>query len=123
MMNIEKIFSPQQHRIFTTTDARELLPLVYHITEAAHQKVKKMLNRLEAARGRDLQLTNEIEEAIQKEITRWQNKLKRLGLVPKGMWLADFDSGQGYYCWKYPEKEIRYWHGYKDGFTGRIEIK
>ena len=41
----------------------------------------------------------------------------------KGMWLADFDAGNGYYCWKFPENEIRFWHGYKDGFSGRVEIQ
>jgi len=122
-MNIEQIVSGQQTRVFNINEARALLPLIYHITELSQQKVKKMLNRLEAIKGQNMLLTNQIEQEISLEVEKWQNKLKRLGVTPKGMWLADFDNGSCYYCWKFPETDIRYFHGYKDGFSGRVEIQ
>jgi hypothetical protein len=122
MYTIEKIHSAEQRRIFTIDEARDLLPLVYHITEEAHKIVKKMIHRLEALQGSDLVLAAEIEAKINFEVTRWQNKVVRLGAVPKGMWLADFDCGNGFYCWKFPENNIRFFHGYQEGFSGRIEL-
>ena len=122
-MNIEQILPSQQKRVFDIHQARALLPLIYHITETAHAKVKRMLNRLEAVKGKNILLANEIEESITSEVEKWQNKLARLGVTPKGMWLADFDNGSCYYCWKFPETDIRYFHGYQDGFSGRIEIQ
>lgn len=64
----------------------------------------------------------EIQKQIDEIIDRWQNKLERLGVRPKGLWLADFDNGQGYFCWKFPEVQILFKHGYSDGFTGRVPI-
>ncbi len=122
-MNIEQIVPSLQKRIFDIHQAKGLLPLVYHITEGSHLKVKKMLNRLEAVKGKNVVLATEIEADISSEVDKWQSKLARLGVTPKGMWLADFDTGTGYYCWKFPENDIRFFHGYQDGFSGRIEIQ
>ena len=48
--------------------------------------------------------------------------MEALGIVVKGLWLVDFDNGEGYYCWKYPEPAIRHYHGYDEGFAGRMKI-
>lgn len=65
----------------------------------------------------------ELQDQINGLIQNWQNKVERLGAKPKGLWLADFDYGDGYFCWKFPETKIQYSHGYKDGFTGRRLIE
>ena len=110
-------------RFFTLEQATEILPLIYRITEDAQKKVKKQTNRIDAVKGTNPLLAIEAEQEIDQIVNAWRNKISRLGAVPKGAWLADFDNGQGYYCWKYPETEIRFFHGYKDGFSGRIEIQ
>ncbi|MBI3607499.1 MAG: DUF2203 family protein [Nitrospirae bacterium] len=46
----------------------------------------------------------------------------QLGCEVKGLWLVDFDNGEGYYCWKYPEDELEYFHEYTSGFSGRTKI-
>ena len=37
--------------------------------------------------------------------------------------VVDFDNGEGYYCWRYPEETIGHYHGYDDGFAGRMKIQ
>ena len=64
----------------------------------------------------------ELEKLIQTAFYRWQKKVQKLGCQAKGMWLVDFDNGQGYYCWHYPEPDICYFHGYDEGFRGRVKI-
>ena len=32
------------------------------------------------------------------------------------------EIGEGYYCWSYPEETIGHYHGYDEGFAGRIPI-
>lgn len=126
-MNIEnKVYGSiglaSEKKKFTLEEVNDVLPLVYRITEDVQKRVKKMIQRIEALQGSNVILVGEIKAQIDFELHRWQNKMSRLGAVPKGMWLADFDNGQGYYCWKFPETQIKFSHGYQDGFTGRVEI-
>jgi hypothetical protein len=120
---MSKIISINQPRAFTLSDAHSLLPVIYRITEVAHAEVKGLINRMEAVKSSNSVLAQKIEIEIDLEVSRWEQKVEKLGATPKGLWLADFDNGEGYYCWKFPENEIRYWHGYSEGFSNRKELK
>ncbi len=109
-------------RKFSYTEAQGLLPLVYRLTERAHADVKKMMGQIDAMKNVPQTRLHVMEADVQKIIESWQSKIQKLGGVPKGYWLVDFDHGDGYFCWKFPEKEIKYSHGYQEGFTGRKEI-
>ncbi len=111
-----------QVRYFTLAKAQELLPLVYRLTEDSAREVKYLMACVEALPDKKSTRAYEIQDKINAIIERWQNKLERLGTKPKGLWLADFDNGAGYFCWKFPETLILHKHGYQDGFTGRILI-
>lgn len=114
---------PVNHkRIFTFHDAQGLLPVVYRITESAQKEVRILMNRMEAIKSMSPSRATEIEEQINLIVDRWHQKMQKLGASPKGLWLADFDNGKGYYCWKFPETSISFWHGYNDGFSGRSLI-
>jgi len=41
----------------------------------------------------------------------------------KGLWLVDFDSGDGYWCWSYPEEDLRHWHSYEGGYGERVTVE
>lgn len=106
-------------RVFTLLEAREILPLVYFITDKHSKEVKKLM---ELARREDLDQILSVQDSINQVIEKWQQKMQKLGLNPRGLWLLDMDSGSGYYCWKYPEKEIIYHHEYYEGFMDREKI-
>lgn len=55
-------------------------------------------------------------------VTEWAEAMRELGLQVKGLWLVDFDNGGGYYCWRYPEPALEYFHGYDEGFAGRVKL-
>jgi hypothetical protein len=55
-------------------------------------------------------------------IERWTREMEALGAEVKGLWLIDFDSGAGYYCWRWPEPDF-FFHGYEEGFAGRVPIQ
>ena len=116
------IIAIHDKRLFTRETAQELLPLIYHITQSAQKEVRVLASRMESLKGMSGLRAKEIEDEINTLIDRWQQKLIKLGARPKGLWLADFDDGKGYFCWKYPETEITFWHGYNDGFSGRIPL-
>lgn len=109
-------------KTFTLEEAQELLPLIYRMTDDSAKKAKYLMGCIEALPDKKSDRARELQEEVNAIISRWQRKIERLGAKPKGLWLADFDYGTGYYCWKFPEVKILYKHGYQDGFTGRILI-
>ena len=108
--------------VYSLAEAQAMLPLIYRITEEASKKVKYLMACVEALPDKKSERALDFQAQGNKLVDQWQQKLERLGVRPKGLWLADFDCGDGYYCWKFPEVKILYKHGYQDGFTGRILI-
>ena len=60
---------------------------------------------------------------LQAVVDAWTEAVRSLGLEAKGPWLVDFDNGEGYYCWCYPEPSVSYYHCYDEGFAGRTRIQ
>jgi hypothetical protein len=107
--------------IFTLQEARALLPRVQAITQHYYNRVEALRDRVSdpdnAAEVRGL------EQQMQAELQQWAAALKDLGVEVKGLWLADFDSGDGYYyCWQLGEDDIEHFHRYETGFAGRRPI-
>lgn len=120
---MDNIIEINRRKFFTLAQARQLLPLVYRLTEEASKDVRSCANRIDAYSDKNHPSVAAIEAEINEIIDLWQTKIEKLGGTPKGLWMADFDNGEGYYCWKFPEIEINHWHGYQDGFSGRIVIE
>jgi hypothetical protein len=119
---VERLIEIRGRTVFTLDDARAVLPIVFRITKVYSEKVEGLIDRIEAVSGHNEALATEIERQINTLIQEWQGKVERLGALPKGLWIADFDAGDGYYCWKYPERSIDYWHKYADGFSKRVHV-
>lgn len=109
--------------IYTLEEAQELLPVVWKITDNANKKFQELTSRLELQREKDPTVAADIDREVDELVNCWKVKLRKLGVSPKGLWLADFDNGTGYYCWKFPERQITHYHGYQDGFMGRRRIQ
>ncbi len=120
---MENVIEINRKKTFDLEEARRILPLIYRMTEDSSREVKGLLNKIEAFSDKTNPHVEALEARVNAIIDRWQAKILKLGAQPKGLWMADFDNGQGYFCWKFPEVEINYWHGYQDGFSGRILIK
>jgi hypothetical protein len=79
------------------------------------EPIKRRLENMLATDPRMVVVEKEYEAVVK----RWVRKMERLGLVVQGLWLVDFDTGEGYLCWKYPELRIGHFHDYTSGFSGR----
>ena len=95
-------------RIYTYEEAVAMLPDVQRITSEAVARVEEL--------GED-----DAAEA-QAILDQWARTIMDMGIEVKGLWLIDFDSGSGYYCWKYPETSLQFFHGYEEGFGGRVAL-
>jgi hypothetical protein len=119
---VAPVIEINRRHVFSLDEAKEVLPIIFRITKASSQKVDVLIERLESLGGSNEDLTNAIESQVNTLIQDWQNKIQKLGALPKGLWIADFDAGDGYFCWKYPERSIEFWHRYSDGFSKRMHV-
>jgi hypothetical protein len=71
----------------------------------------------QAARARQAELAERIRTGL--------DRIATLGGVPKDLTLGlvDFPARRGgeviNLCWRYGERQIRYWHGLREGYAGR----
>ncbi len=98
-------------KIFSYEDASALLPAVQQMTEDAVRRVDS------------LDEGSASSDDYQRIVQQWADSVMSLGIDVKGLWLVDFDNGSGYYCWQYPEASLQYFHGYDDGFRGRVKLQ
>jgi hypothetical protein len=102
-----------ERKIFSYAEAAALLPEVQRLTAYAFHKVEDLREGAEADARAEV-------EAI---VEAWAQAVRGRGVEVKGLWLVDFDNGSGYYCWRYPEEGLQYYHSYEEGFRGRMRIQ
>jgi hypothetical protein len=114
--------APPVKKHFSYDEARELLPAVKTVTRESIeelQQAREESDENESAAERDARVEHRAAEIL----GEWAQRIERMGIEVKGPWLVDFDSGAGYYCWKWPEERLEYFHGYEEGFGGRMRIQ
>jgi hypothetical protein len=98
-------------KVFSYAEATAQVPELLRLTERAYREVEA-LSAGNDGRGRF--------EAV---VEAWAQEVLARGIEVKGLWLVDFDNGSGYYCWRYPEAALMYYHSYEEGFSGRMPIQ
>ncbi len=102
---------PEPKKIFSYEDASALLPEVQRLTTEAVGLVESLDEATASS------------EDYQHIVQQWADSVISLGIDVKGLWLVDFDNGSGYYCWQHPEESLQYFHGYDEGFGGRVKLQ
>jgi hypothetical protein len=110
-------------RVFTLQEASELMPQVQDLTKPVFELAASLAEELQEADDRDDETrAEELRERLQTLVESWAEAIRELGPEVKGLWLVDFDSGDGYWCWAYPEATLGHWHSYEGGFNARVPI-
>jgi len=112
----------REPRCWSLEGARALLPDVRERTATAVAAVQALLEQRETGKG-GKRSAEQLDAQVGKLTADWARAMEALGLDVKGLWLVDFDNGSGYYCWRWPETELAYFHGYEEGFAGRVRIQ
>ena len=108
-------------RIFSYDEALETFPTVRDLTAEAVRRVEAVVR---SAGGEEDPETHqdEVERACARIVEAWAREVGSLGCEVKGAWLVDWDCGDGYYCWQFPEQTLAHFHTYDEGFAGRMPI-
>ncbi len=106
---------------FSLWEARSLLPEVRRITGEAARTIEAIVREIQVLDENDPRRSAR-EREYAKRVSAWAEGILALGCEVKGVFLVDFDNGEGYYCWKWPEPDVEHFHGYEEGFAGRMRI-
>jgi len=112
--------SEPHRKTFTFEEARALLP---EVRERTRRAVETLSNFTVPGDDGPAAAEARAEKAIARTLADWASGIEELGIEVKGPWLVDFDSGAGYYCWKWPEESLAFFHGYQEGFSARIRLQ
>lgn len=122
---------------FTIIQANEALPEVIRRFEYS-LAMKNEINKIEQQMQLSLETSNSFEDYVNfkqnlnSAITKFYQSvedLEKTGVVVKSIeqGLLDFPSKrfdeEVWLCWKYGEKEIKFWHGKDEGFMGRKPLE
>ncbi|MCE1228888.1 MAG: DUF2203 domain-containing protein [Firmicutes bacterium] len=112
------------NRRFTLEEAQELMPRIKALTEPAFELANSLNEELHSADARrDGERQEALQQRIQTLVATWAEAIHELGPEVKGLWLVDFDAGDGYWCWAHPEEELCHWHSYEGGFGARVDLR
>ncbi|MFT7532884.1 MAG: hypothetical protein ACI9FD_003919 [Gammaproteobacteria bacterium] len=120
--NILQIGPPGETQLFTLSEANEVLPAVAYITRLAVSELKPAKQQLQRLLECDPRAVA-ASQCYEKIVRKWIGKIERLGLVAKGLWWVEFDTGEGYLCWRYPEIRLEYFHDYGEEVESRRPIE
>jgi hypothetical protein len=109
-------------RRWTLEAARALSADLRARTERAYQECQELLAERALLPPESAEL-RALDARVAALMERWSREMEALGVEVKGPWLVDFDTGSGYFCWKWPEQSVEYFHGYEEGFAGRKRIQ
>jgi len=118
---IPQIDSPSNSKIFSLDEAVLLLPLVKKLTAIA-------ITNLEPTQLRYLSLLDcdprkrALGSEYEKLVRLWIEKMARLGLLVRGLWEVNFDTGDGYLSWRNPELHIAFFVDYCDPNMTRLDL-
>jgi len=112
----------RERRSWSLEGARALLPDVRERTAKVVAEVQALIEQRERGGAPGLG-AEQLDARVAQLTSDWARAMEALGLEVKGLWLVDFDNGSGYYCWRWPETELAYFHGYEEGFAGRTRIQ
>ena len=101
-----EITSINQKRTFAWVEARALLPVIRRITQEAVAHAEALALRYESLPSAH-PTRRELEQELERVILVWAGKIQKLGAEAKGLWLVDFDAGDGsVYAWRHPDGEL-----------------
>jgi hypothetical protein len=122
-------------KYFTIEEAEALLPKIKEILHLARDTKALIEKKVEEWRRAHPHIKPADEAVMRGQVdflaAQLENQLDQiteLGCIPKDLdlGLVDFparmEDREGYYCWKWGEGKIQYWHNLTEGFTGRKPI-
>lgn len=99
-------------RTFTHDEACTLLPIVKRITDRAAARFDEIREQLQWTPAEE-PLGKRLQQDLDGVVRRWAVKVSQLGCEARGIWLVDFDAGNGWFSWRYGDDELVFFHPHR----------
>jgi len=109
-------------RFFNLEQARALLPLVRQITHQTYETLDPLRQQLKSMTIVD-DMSPELEARYREGVEAWIGKMSRLGVLPMTLGVVNFDTGNGYLNWKYPEVDLCWFNDYDSDYKDRKPLE
>ena len=108
-------------KLFSLEETRDLFGLVQQVTTKHQRQLSPIQARL------DKMLSNDprrrfVEAEFEEVVSRWKSKIERLGAKVCGLWVVEFDVGDGALCWRYPELSLQYFRPNGCDLASRVRV-
>lgn len=104
-------------RIFSKDEAENLLPVIRRITEKVSEEVSELQEQIRFVPHTE-SLYKRLYSQIDLAVRRWSIKVSKLGCEPRGVWLVDFDAGDGWFTWRLGDESVAFFHSHEASKTG-----
>lgn len=108
-------------KLFDLNEAKALLPLIRSVTDAHRERLAPVQDRLSKMLSNDPR-RGKIEQEFEHIVSRWKEKVEQLGASVQGLWVVEFDVGEGYLSWRYPEMGLNFFRPEGSKFADRIRL-
>ena len=109
-------------KLFNLSEARELLVLVQAVTKTQETLLAPVQDRLNKMLSNDPR-RNVYERQYEAIVEQWRNKVELLGARVSGLWMVEFDVGEGSLSWRYPELSLNHFRGNGVAFAERVKLR
>lgn len=112
----------QRNFPFSFEEVTHLLPTIQHLTAQCRAKVEPLFLQIELLSIREIALAQTIEAKINQHLLEWHRKVARVGGQPKALWTIEFDCGDGFYGWSFPDHCLSSFRKYDSDFSQRRSL-
>jgi len=109
-------------KLFNLKEAQELLELVQTVTEIQHGQLAPVQDRLNKMLANDPR-RKVYESEYERIVDQWRTKIQLLGAHVSGLWMVEFDVGEGCLAWRYPELSLNYFQARGASFSERVKLR
>ena len=114
--------SQKEPKVFTLSEANELIPQIVECTSKVLQRLDQIRKRYSpASKEADPTIPDWVMKEVEAALMDWSDRVMNLGVFPKGYFTVDFQSmdPEVLYCWSYGEEKIAYTHKVWENFSHR----
>lgn len=111
-----------KQQVFNLQEARLLLPTIEKITKRFHSRTTKIESRLQRLVMADPRRRSLLED-FGEHVSDWKTKMEGLGVSANNLWQVQFNVGDGFLCWQFPELVISHFLPKGEDWQDKVKLK